>query len=138
MKSIALRVVKEQVVKGITMVKFVKRFGENVVWEEYEREIKMKSDLVSEDLMVKLKKLRQTTYVQDHLSYQIDVIVVLGGRAENQSTTCKKIENPVEAAHDGRQLGFENEDRKNWFFLERIEVGHDGRQLGFENEDREI
>ncbi|GJV99558.1 RNA-directed DNA polymerase, eukaryota, reverse transcriptase zinc-binding domain protein [Tanacetum coccineum] len=38
-------------------------------------------------------------------------------------------------AHDGRRLGFENEDREIWFFLERIYVAHDGRQLYFENGD---
>ncbi|GJZ44273.1 putative cytochrome P450 [Tanacetum coccineum] len=43
---------------------FVKRFRENVSWEEYEREIKMMFDLVFEDPMVDLKNLRQTTSVQ--------------------------------------------------------------------------
>ncbi|GJX49659.1 reverse transcriptase [Tanacetum coccineum] len=43
---------------------FVKRFRENVSWEEYEREIKMRFDLVFEDPMVDLKNLRQTTSVQ--------------------------------------------------------------------------
>ncbi|GJR52082.1 retrotransposon-related protein [Tanacetum coccineum] len=43
---------------------FVKRFGEQVAWEEYEREIKLRVDSVYEDPMVELKNLRQTTIVQ--------------------------------------------------------------------------
>ncbi|GJS90674.1 reverse transcriptase [Tanacetum coccineum] len=43
---------------------FVKRFGEQVAWGEYEREIKLMFDSVYEDPMVELKNLRQTTTVQ--------------------------------------------------------------------------
>ncbi|GKB01117.1 hypothetical protein Tco_0829161 [Tanacetum coccineum] len=43
---------------------FVRRFGENVTWQEYVREIKLRFDLVFEDPMVELKNLRQATLVQ--------------------------------------------------------------------------
>ncbi|GKB17145.1 gypsy/ty3 retroelement polyprotein [Tanacetum coccineum] len=42
---------------------FVRRFGENVTWQEYVREIKLRFDLVFEDPMVELKNLRQATSV---------------------------------------------------------------------------
>ncbi|GJT77699.1 reverse transcriptase [Tanacetum coccineum] len=47
----------------ISTSSFVKRFGENLTWEEYVGEIKLRFDSVFEDLMVELKSLRQTTSV---------------------------------------------------------------------------
>ncbi|GJT52693.1 reverse transcriptase [Tanacetum coccineum] len=43
---------------------FVRRFGENVGWDKYEREIKIRFDSVYEDPMMELKNLKQTTTVQ--------------------------------------------------------------------------
>ncbi|GJX72498.1 hypothetical protein Tco_0309669 [Tanacetum coccineum] len=46
---------------------FVKRFGENMTWDEYERKIKLRFDLVFEDPMVEQKNLKQTTSVQGQM-----------------------------------------------------------------------
>ncbi|GKD17201.1 hypothetical protein Tco_1206359, partial [Tanacetum coccineum] len=57
---------------------------------------------------------------------------------QNEVTSLKRSERGGRSRKDWRGYSFVYGDKRGNWMMERIEAAHDGRQLGFENEDKDL